>query len=221
MEGLPEFISSHARLVFGDESEAILNKRVASIQAVSGTGSLRVGAEFLIKFAPVPKIYIPNVTWVNHWHIFESVGFESIPYSYLDSTGLYLDFDGLQNDLLNCPQGSVVLLHMIAHNPSGIDPSPEQWNRILEIIKSVIHHPSLSSFSNSLVGKANLFHLLTMLIKGSQMTFNLMPTLLESLLILRLKLLSPVHVPKTLVCMLNEWDVYTSCVKILRAPQEF
>jgi aspartate aminotransferase, cytoplasmic len=137
LEGLPEFISSHARLVFGDASEAIASKRVASIQAVSGTGGLRVGAEFLMKFVPVKKIYIPNVTWVNHWHIFEAVGLETISYSYLDSTGLRLDFDGFQNDLLKCPEGSVVLLHMIAHNPSGIDPTPMQWNRILEIIKSV------------------------------------------------------------------------------------
>lgn len=135
MEGLPEFLSAHARLVFGDDSEAIAHKRVASCQAVSGTGSLRLGAEFLKKFAPVSKVYIPNVTWVNHWQIFEEVGLEAIPYSYLDSTGLRLDFDGFIRDLLNCPAGSVVLLHMIAHNPSGIDPSPEQWLRILETVK--------------------------------------------------------------------------------------
>jgi aspartate/tyrosine/aromatic aminotransferase len=135
LEGLPGFISAHARLVFGDTSEAIANKRVASIQAVSGTGSLRLGGEFLKKFAPVTKIYIPNVTWVNHWHIFNEIGFETIEYSYLDSTGLNLDFEGFINDLSNCPEGSVVLLHMIAHNPSGIDPSPDQWLKILDVIK--------------------------------------------------------------------------------------
>jgi aspartate/tyrosine/aromatic aminotransferase len=135
LEGLPEFISAHAKLVFGDESDHIANKRVASIQAVSGTGALRLGGEFLKKFAPVPKIYIPNVTWVNHWHIFNEIGFETIEYSYLDSTGLNLNFDGLINDLSNCPEGSVVLLHMIAHNPSGIDPSPEQWLKILDVVK--------------------------------------------------------------------------------------
>lgn len=132
---MPEFISAHAKLVFGEDSEAIINKRVASCQAVSGTGSLRLGAEFLKKFAPVAKVYIPNVTWVNHWQIFEEVGIEAIPYSYLDSTGLQLDFEGFIRDLFNCPEGSVVLLHMIAHNPSGIDPSPEQWLKILETVK--------------------------------------------------------------------------------------
>lgn len=111
-----------------------MNKRVASIQAVSGTGSLRLGAEFLKRFAPVSKVYIPNVTWVSHWNIFKDAGFETIPYSYLDSTGLQLDFEGFIRDLSNCPAGSVVLLHMIAHNPSGIDPSQEQWNEIVRVI---------------------------------------------------------------------------------------
>lgn len=134
LEGLPEFISAHAKLVFGEESEAIQNKRVASCQAVSGTGSLRLGAEFLKRFAPISKIFIPNITWVSHWNIFKDAGFETIPYSYLDSTGLRLDFEGLLRDFNECPPGSVVLLHMIAHNPSGIDPSPEQWNQILEVV---------------------------------------------------------------------------------------
>jgi aspartate/tyrosine/aromatic aminotransferase len=99
---------------------------------------LRLAAEFCKRFMPEAAIYLPSVTWQTHFGIFQDAGIETETYSYLDSTGLGLDFEGMLTDLYNCPEGSVVLLHMCAHNPTGIDPSEQQWRDILEVIRYCI-----------------------------------------------------------------------------------
>lgn len=109
---------------------------MATIQALSGTGALRVGAEFLSHFYPTSKaVLIPRPTWANHGAIFNRAGLEVSEYAYYDPKTMGLDFDGLLKDLNAAPQGAIVLLHACAHNPTGVDPSPEQWQGILKVIK--------------------------------------------------------------------------------------
>mmetsp|Transcript_7682 Transcript_7682/g.11401 ORF Transcript_7682/g.11401 Transcript_7682/m.11401 type:complete len:408 (+) Transcript_7682:36-1259(+) len=135
LEGLKEFTKLNAQLVFGDNSSAIAAGKVGSIQCISGTGSLRLAGELCRLVFPNNTIYIPNTTWANHTNIFRQCGIQQATYRYLDSTGLALDFEGLIQDLSEAPEGSIVLLHMVAHNPSGVDPTHQQWHAIRDVIK--------------------------------------------------------------------------------------
>lgn len=139
--GIPEFTTAAAELAYGANSPAILEKRVAITQSVSGTGALRIGAEFLSKFFPKKKIFLPSPTWANHGAIFRASGVEVEQYRYYDAKNIALDFDGLVEDLRKAEDGSAVLLHACAHNPTGVDPTPEQWRALSEVFKEKGHFP--------------------------------------------------------------------------------
>lgn len=137
MGGLPEFCAAAAKLAFGSDSAAIREGRVATIQALSGTGSLRVGGEFLRRFYPKSKaVLIPNPTWANHRNIFDRSGLQVQLYRYYDPDDRGLDFEGMLADIKNAPEGAVLLLHACAHNPTGVDPTLDQWKSILEVAQS-------------------------------------------------------------------------------------
>ena len=135
-DGNADFLAASAKFAFGEDSNATREKRVATIQSLSGTGALRLAAETLIRVAGVKKIWISNPSWGNHAKVFEAAGLAVEYYTYLDKkSGTTLDFDGLVNDLSSSkiPEGSVILLHCSAHNPTGVDPSAEQWKKIADI----------------------------------------------------------------------------------------
>lgn len=135
--GLPEFCKAAAELAYGKNSPALAEGRVAVMQALSGTGALRVGAEFLKRFYNGSNVvYVPNPTWANHHAIFERAGLEVRKYRYYKPETCGLDFDGMKEDLAGAPENAVVLLHACAHNPTGVDPTPDQWNGILDVVKS-------------------------------------------------------------------------------------
>lgn len=134
--GLAEFNKLSAKLIFGAESPAIQENRVATVQGLSGTGSLRVGGEFLAKHHHQHTIYIPNPTWGNHTKIFAIAGLSVKTYRYYDPATRGLNFQGLLEDLGNAPSGAIVLLHACAHNPTGVDPTLEQWEQIRQLIRS-------------------------------------------------------------------------------------
>ncbi len=137
MGGLPEFCTAAAKLAFGSDSAAIKENRVATIQALSGTGSLRVGGEFLSRFYPKSKVVlIPNPSWANHRNIFDRSGLQVQLYRYYDPATRGLDFAGMLADIQNAPEGAILLLHACAHNPTGVDPTPDQWKSILEVAQS-------------------------------------------------------------------------------------
>lgn len=133
LDGLPEFLNASKIILFGNECTAV-TERVATTQCLSGTGSLRIAGEFLHRYMPHSKIYIPSTTWENHWKLFEACGMETHPYRYLDDTGYNFGFDDLMQDLAVCPPHSIILLHMVGHNPSGVDPSEEQWEQIIQLM---------------------------------------------------------------------------------------
>ncbi|KAF8969980.1 aspartate aminotransferase [Flammula alnicola] len=141
--GLPEFTSAAAKLILGADSPAIKEGRVVTGQTISGTGANHLGALFLSKFyawnGPA-KVYLSNPTWANHHAILRNVGIEPVDYPYYDPKTIGLDFDGFINTLKTAPERSVFLLHACAHNPTGVDPTKEQWKAIAEVIGAKKHY---------------------------------------------------------------------------------
>ncbi|VVC31453.1 Aminotransferase, class I/classII,Aspartate/other [Cinara cedri] len=133
--GISEFCNEALKLALSSESPIIKNKCFASLQSLSGTGALRVGGEFLYKYAPLKTIWVPIPTWGNHGQIFKFSGLEVKTYRYYDPKTCGLDFAGMVEDISSAPQGSVILLHACAHNPTGVDPKPEQWKELSALFK--------------------------------------------------------------------------------------
>jgi len=135
--GLEEFNRQSAALLFGEDRPALKEGRIATVQAISGTGALRVGAAFLATFRPADTaVYISDPTWSNHYKIFEHAGLKNQKkYRYFDPKTNGLDFKGMTDDISSAPAGSVILLHTCAHNPTGVDPSIDQWKQVIQIIK--------------------------------------------------------------------------------------
>ena len=139
--GVPKFTQAAATLAYGQTSSAITENRVAITQSISGTGALRIGGEFIKRFYPSKKIYIPTPSWANHNAVFKDSGLEVVKYRYYNKETIGLDFDGMIDDLKSAPEGSVVLLHACAHNPTGIDPTQTQWTQISDVMKEKNHYP--------------------------------------------------------------------------------
>lgn len=140
MEGEPEFRKLTKALVFSPKCPLL--DKIVTVQALSGTGALYLGANFLANHFPKStKVYLSNPTWANHGKIFLDSGFEATTnYPYYNAATNSLDFKGMTETLSKAPAGSIILLHACAHNPTGIDPTPDQWK---EIAKICIEHKLL------------------------------------------------------------------------------
>lgn len=134
MRGLDSFNTLSRELLLTKSSPAVQQSRVASIQTISGTGSLRLGAEFLKSFFVTPAVYVSNPTWGNHISIFKKAGHEVREYPYWDGQTKGFNFQGMLNCLAQAPEYSVILLHVCAHNPTGVDPTREQWQGIANVM---------------------------------------------------------------------------------------
>ncbi|RDY10190.1 Aspartate aminotransferase, mitochondrial [Mucuna pruriens] len=146
MEYLPiggsiKMVEESLKLAYGDNSEFIKDKRIAAVQALSGTGACRLFAAFQQRFHPNTQIYIPVPTWANHHNIWRDAGVPIKTFRYYHPESRGLDFAGLMDDIKNAPDGSFFLLHACAHNPTGVDPSEEQWREISSRIKAKGHFP--------------------------------------------------------------------------------
>lgn len=141
--GLAPFTTKAAELILGGtDSPAIQEKRVTSIQTISGTGAVHLGALFLARFYPgTKKVYLSNPTWANHNQIFSNVSIPIATYPYFSKETKGLDFDGMKSAILGAPDKSVILLHACAHNPTGVDPTLDQWKEIAEIMNTKQHFP--------------------------------------------------------------------------------
>ncbi|CAJ0575485.1 unnamed protein product, partial [Mesorhabditis spiculigera] len=133
--GIPEFCQHSITLALGKDSPALKDKRTATVQSISGTGALRIGAEFLSKYSKAKVIYQPTPTWGNHVPIFKFAGMDVKNYRYYDKNTCGFDEKGALADIAAIPKGSVILLHACAHNPTGVDPTKEQWKKISEVCK--------------------------------------------------------------------------------------
>lgn len=135
IDGHRGFTDSAVKLVLGSGSPALVENRCFGFQAISGSGAIRVGLDFLKMFNPVKIVYVSSPTWNNHIAMSKKVGLEVKQYRYFKSDTCGLDFEGMLEDLRNAEEGAIVILHMAAHNPTGVDPTIEEWNQIADVVK--------------------------------------------------------------------------------------
>jgi aspartate aminotransferase, mitochondrial len=137
IEGDKVFVDKALSFAYGQDFD--LN-RLAGVQTLSGTGACRIGGEFLARFwTKGATLYIPTPTWGNHWKIFEECGLPTAPYRYYSRKTNRLDLDGMLADINEAPNGSIILLHACAHNPTGCDPTMEQWKMIADVLENKGH----------------------------------------------------------------------------------
>jgi len=137
IQGIDSYIKRSQELAFGTTTPMREN-RIAGIQSLSGTGSLRVGFTFLRDWYPNKdaEVYLPNPTWPLHRNLTNLCGFKWNNYSYYHPETKGLDFEGMTKDLKAMKDESIVLFHVCAHNPTGVDLSQNQWNEVLDIVKT-------------------------------------------------------------------------------------
>ncbi|HEX6705861.1 MAG TPA: amino acid aminotransferase [Albitalea sp.] len=136
IDGIAAYDKAVQGLVFGAESEAVKAGRIATVQAVGGTGGLKVGADFLQRVNPKAKVLISDPSWENHRALFEGAGFAVESYPYYDAARLGIDFDGMRSALNAAPAGTVVVLHACCHNPTGYDITQAQWKDVIASVKA-------------------------------------------------------------------------------------
>jgi len=136
IDGIVDYDREVRALVLGTESDAIKSGRAVTVQALGGTGALKIGADFLRRFAPAAQVWISEPSWENHRLLFESAGFKVNVYPYYDEKSHGLDFDAMMATLAHLPAGSIVVLHACCHNPTGADPTAAQWPAIIEIVRA-------------------------------------------------------------------------------------
>jgi aromatic-amino-acid transaminase len=136
IDGIAAYDKAVRGLVFGKDSKAAAENRIVTVQALGGTGGLKVGADFLKRISPDAEVWISEPSWENHRQLFEAAGFTVKSYPYYDPKTHGLDFPAMQSALNALPAGAIVVLHACCHNPTGVDLTPQQWPVVLEIVKS-------------------------------------------------------------------------------------
>jgi aromatic-amino-acid transaminase len=134
IEGLAQYDKAVQELVFGAESAIIQEKRAVTVQALGGTGALKIGADFLKRFSPESQVFISDPSWENHRALFESAGFVVGNYTYYDPATHGVNFEGMLASLKAMPEGSIVVLHACCHNPTGADLTQDQWGQVIEAV---------------------------------------------------------------------------------------
>ena len=140
IDGIVAYDNAVKALVFGADSEPVTSGRVATVQAIGGTGGLKIGADFLKKVSPNAKVLISDPSWENHRARFTNAGFEVGTYAYFDATANGgkggVNFEGMLASLNAAAAGTIVVLHACCHNPTGYDISPEQWDQVIAVVKA-------------------------------------------------------------------------------------
>lgn len=136
IDGIAAYDNGVKALVFGADSDVVTSGRVATVQAIGGTGGLKIGADFLKKLNPSAKVLISNPSWENHRAIFQNAGFEVGTYAYYDAANRSIDFAGMLADLNAAAAGTVVVLHACCHNPTGYDITAAQWDQVIAVVKA-------------------------------------------------------------------------------------
>jgi aromatic-amino-acid transaminase len=140
IDGIVAYDNAVKGLVFGVDSEPVTSGRVATVQAIGGTGGLKIGADFLKRLNPAAKVLISDPSWENHRALFTNAGFEVGTYAYFDAAANGgkggVNFDGYLASLNAAAAGTVVVLHACCHNPTGYDITPEQWDQVIAVVKA-------------------------------------------------------------------------------------
>ena len=136
IDGIAVYDKAVQGLVFGAGHEAVTSGRVATVQALGGTGALKIGADFLKKLNPGAKVLISDPSWENHRALFTSAGFAVESYPYYDAAARGIDFGAMLAALDAAAPGTIVVLHACCHNPTGYDISPAQWAQVIAVLKA-------------------------------------------------------------------------------------
>jgi aromatic-amino-acid transaminase len=136
IDGIAAYDSAVQALVFGADSDVLKAKRVATVQAVGGTGGLKLGADFLKQVNGNAQVLISAPSWENHRALFTRAGFDVAEYPYYDAKTRGIDFAAMRSALQSAAAGTIVVLHACCHNPTGYDLKPAQWDEVVEIVKA-------------------------------------------------------------------------------------
>jgi aromatic-amino-acid transaminase len=134
IDGIAAYDAATQALVFGAASEARRAGRIATVQAVGGTGGLKVGADLLARMNPKARVLISDPSWENHRALFEGAGFEVATYPYYDAARHDVDFPAMLGALRSAAPGTIVVLHACCHNPTGCDLTPAQWQEVVAVL---------------------------------------------------------------------------------------
>ncbi len=135
IDGIAAYDGAVKGLVFGSDSDVVTSDRVATIQAIGGTGGLKVGADFLRRMGTSKQVLISDPSWENHRALFTAAGFDVDTYPYYDAANRGINFDGMLARLNSAEAGTIVVLHACCHNPTGYDIDPAQWDQVVATVK--------------------------------------------------------------------------------------
>lgn len=136
IDGLAAYDKAVQALVFGADSAALKEGRIVTVQALGGTGGLKLGADFLRRLLPGSEVWISDPSWENHQALFEGAGFKVRAYPYYDAGTHGVNFKGMREALQSMAPGSIVVLHACCHNPTGVDLERDHWASVLEVIRT-------------------------------------------------------------------------------------
>lgn len=136
IEGLGAYNQAVQGLLFGKESSLLTEGRVVTVEALGGTGALKVGADYLKRLTPGATVYISDPSWENHRALFESAGFPVDVYPYYDESTRGVNFEGMKAKLNALAAGSIIVLHACCHNPTGADLNEAQWREVIDAIRA-------------------------------------------------------------------------------------
>ena len=134
IDGPQDYDRAVRNVIFGADNAAVIQGRIVTAQTLGGTGGLKVGADLLRRIDPGAEVWISDPSWENHRALFEYAGFKVNAYPYYDAATHGVNFDGMTGTLQKLPAGAIVVLHACCHNPTGVDLSSAQWERVIEIV---------------------------------------------------------------------------------------
>lgn len=136
IDGIAAYDKAVQGLVFGADSVALKEARIATVQGIGGTGGLKIGADFLKRVSPDAKVLISDPSWENHRALFTNAGFTVDAYPYYDADKRGINFEGMLSALKSAAAGTVIVLHACCHNPTGYDITPQQWAQVVEAVRA-------------------------------------------------------------------------------------
>jgi len=136
IDGIVAYDNAVKGLVFGVDSEPVTAGRVATVQAIGGTGGLKIGADFLKRLSPNATVLISDPSWENHRALFTNAGFVVDSYAYYDAAKRGVNFEGMLASLNAAVAGTIIVLHACCHNPTGYDITAEQWDQVIAVVKA-------------------------------------------------------------------------------------
>ena len=136
IEGFAAYNQAVQGLLFGGASPLTAAGRVATFEALGGTGGLRIGADFLRRLLPTAEVWISDPSWENHRALFEAAGFKVNAYAYYEAASHGVNFSGMKASLEALPAGSIVVLHACCHNPTGVDLTADQWSQVVDTVRA-------------------------------------------------------------------------------------